>query len=57
MAAEDMTNEMTNEELDDEEYEEEEGISGLGDEFEIMENDFESLIERVKMTITAIKGE
>lgn len=27
------------------------------DEFEIMENDFESLIERVKMTIAAITGE
>ena len=35
----------------------ERSITTGDDEFEIMENDFESLIERVKMTIAAIKGE
>lgn len=35
----------------------ERSITTDDDEFEIMENDFESLIERVKMTIAAIKGE
>ena len=46
MSAEDMTentNEMTNITQDD-------------DEFEIMENDFDALIEKVKMTITELKG-
>ncbi len=35
----------------------ERSITTDDDEFEIMENDFESLIERVKMAIAAIKGE
>ena len=46
MSAEDMTentNEMTNITQDD-------------DEFEIMENDFDALIEKVKMTIAELKG-
>ncbi len=35
----------------------ERSITSDDDEFEIMENDFKSLIKRVKMTIVAIKGE
>lgn len=35
----------------------ERSITTDDDEFEIMENDFESLIERVKMTIAELKGE
>jgi len=34
----------------------ERSITTDDDEFEIMENDFESLIERVKMTIEALRG-
>lgn len=35
----------------------ERSITTDDDEFKIMENDFESLIERVKMTIAELKGE